>query len=88
MGDKLRLLCIKRPLYDVNFVSDALCLEDAPYDNWSKKIGISKKERKHLFRFLLVEKGFAMFAHCIFSNVEKLMMTKQWPWTSRLLNYE
>ena len=39
MGDKLRQLRIKRPLYDVNFVLQALglCLEDAPHDNWSKK---------------------------------------------------
>ena len=51
MGDKLRLLCIKRPLYDVNFVLEALCLEDAPQDIWSKKIGISKKERKHSIYF-------------------------------------
>ena len=53
MGDKLRLLCIKRPLYDVNCVLEALglCLEDAPHDNWSKKIGISKKERKHSIYF-------------------------------------
>ena len=37
MGDKLRLLCIKRPLYGVNFVLEALCLEDAPHDIWTKK---------------------------------------------------
>ena len=51
MGDKLRLLCIKRSLCDVNFVLKALCLEDAPQDIWSKKIGISKKERKHSIYF-------------------------------------
>ena len=51
MGDKLRLLGIKRSLYDVNFVLEALCLEDAPQDIWSKKIGISKKERKHSIYF-------------------------------------
>ena len=51
MGDKLRLLCIKRPLCDVNFVLEALCLEDAPRDNLSKNIGISKKERKHSIYF-------------------------------------
>ena len=33
MGDKLRQLCIKRPLYDVNFGLDAICLEDATHEN-------------------------------------------------------
>ena len=33
MGDKLRQFCIKRPLYDVNFVLDAICLEDATHEN-------------------------------------------------------
>ena len=37
MGDKLRLMCNKRPLYDVNFILNAICLEDATHDNWSKK---------------------------------------------------
>ena len=64
MGDKLRLLGNERPLYDVHFALDALCLANSPPPppmrvNAKKKKGISKKERNHSIYFVswLLKRG-------------------------------
>ena len=73
MGDKLHLLCNKHPLYDVNFVSDAPCVTNNPPPPPPMTVNAKNKEleeRSEIIQFILflvVEKRFAIFAHCIFS---------------------
>ena len=64
MGDKLRLLCNKCPLYYVHFALDAPCLANSrpppPSMTFNaKKQGISKKERNHSIYFVscLLKRG-------------------------------
>ena len=55
MGDKLRLLCNERPLYDVHFALDALCLGNSPPPP-PMTVNAKKKElakRSEIIQFIL-----------------------------------
>ena len=44
MGNKLRLLCDKRPLYDVHFALDAPCLANSAPPSPPMKVNAKNKE--------------------------------------------
>ena len=56
MGDKVHLLCNKRPLYDVNFALDAPCLANSPPPPPPKTVNAKNKElakRSEIIQFIL-----------------------------------
>ena len=56
MGDKLRLLCNKRPLYDFHFALDAPCLANSPPPAPFMTVNAKNKElakRREIIQFIL-----------------------------------